>query len=119
METKNEASSYTNLTPNVAGVLSYIITPLTGIFFFILEKKNKFVRFHAAQSVLFGITVFMLMRISRLFWLFGLGWIFREIVSVVAFVYYLILMWKAYNGEEYQLPYLGSIAKKQIRGKES
>lgn len=47
-----------------------------------------------------------------------LGWIIALIISpllaVVSFILWLVLMWKAYNGEKYKLPYLGEIAEKQL-----
>ena len=46
----------TGLTENVAGLLCYILGWITGIIFLILEPDNKFVRFHAIQSIIvFGI----------------------------------------------------------------
>ena len=45
----------TGLDPKLAGLLCYILSPLTGIVFFLIEKANPIVRFHAAQSIVFGI----------------------------------------------------------------
>ena len=42
------------LAPNVAAALSYIW--IVGLILFFLEKDNKFIRFHAMQSVLYGVT---------------------------------------------------------------
>src|SRR5580700_11975701 len=43
-----------DLPPNVAGALACI--PLVGgIIFYILEKRNGFVRFYAMQSIIFGL----------------------------------------------------------------
>ncbi len=44
-------TSSTGLAPNVAAALSYILGPITGVLFLVLEKENRFVRFHAAQSI--------------------------------------------------------------------
>ncbi len=44
-----------NLDPNVAGLLCYLVGWITGLIFYLMEKENKFVRFHAMQSiVVFG-----------------------------------------------------------------
>ena len=44
-----------NLTPNVAALLCYVGGWISGIVLLVLEQKNRFVRFHALQSIiLFG-----------------------------------------------------------------
>src|SRR6266536_3408205 len=47
------------MQPNVAAGLSYVLGWVTGLIFFLIEKQNRFVRFHAMQSILFfgGLTV--------------------------------------------------------------
>ena len=112
MTTKNEQP--TKFEPNIAAALSYLVAPFTGILFFIIEKENKFVRFHAFQSILFGIVVMGLMQISYLLYFIFLGFLLRPLVSLVAFYYWVMLMWKAYNHEQYKLPYLGDIAQNQM-----
>src|SRR6266705_859993 len=41
------------MQPNVAAGLSYVLGWITGLVFFLMEKQNRFVRFHAMQSILF------------------------------------------------------------------
>ena len=53
-----------DLEPNVEAALAYFIPPFTGIIIYIFEKKNRFVRFHAFQSILFGISAFVLSSIA-------------------------------------------------------
>ena len=109
-----KVSEFTNLEPNIAAALAYIIPAVTGIVFFLIEKKDNYVRFHAFQSILFGIVLFVAMRITGIFGHWGFAWLLREVISIVAFVFYLALMWKAYQGEKYKLPVLGDIAEKQV-----
>ena len=45
------AGSTTSLEPNVAGLLCYLVGWITGLVFILIEKENKFVRFHAMQSI--------------------------------------------------------------------
>jgi len=47
-------------TPNVAGALAYVLGPITGVFFLVIEKEDGYVRFHAAQSVAIGITLLLM-----------------------------------------------------------
>ncbi len=113
-ENKKQVSKHTNLEPNIAGALSYILAPLTGVLFFILEKDDKFVRFHAFQSILFGAASYAAMVITSSMLVIFIGALLVPIVSVVIFIFYAMLMWRAYNGEIYELPVLGKIAKEQV-----
>ena len=115
----------TGLTMNMAAALSYALGVITGILFLVLEpyKNNRFVRFHAIQSIIFSvacvvvaivwsIVVGVLVNIAGfwvlavdlpLHWLFGLG----------IFVLWLFLMFQAYSGREYRIPWMGDMAAKQ------
>ena len=99
--------------PNVAASLSYLIPPITGLVFFLMEKDNKYVKFHAFQSVLFGVLAYALWKISQSLFIIYIGYIVEPVVSIGTFLLWLFLIWKAYNNEEYELPYLGKIAKDQ------
>jgi len=100
------------LEPNVAGLLCYVLGWVTGIIFFILEKENKFVRFHAMQSiVVFGaITVASIV----LSFIPFIGWILGWLLSVLGLILWIILMIKAYQGQRFKLPWAGNFAEKQI-----
>ena len=97
----------TGLPKNTAAALSYVLGWLTGIVFLLIEK-DKFVRFHAAQSiVVFGIlTVVVLIP--------GIGWVIAPLAWIVGFVLWLVLIFKAYQGEEFKLPWIGDLAKKLL-----
>ena len=114
-----------NLEENLAGLLCYIGIWVTGIIFILLEPKNKFVRFHAMQSII------AFLPLTILGWLFGwLGapsiswgtWSYNPgipvliwlswLVWVVMVILWLVLMLKAYQGEKFKLPIVGDIAKK-------
>jgi uncharacterized membrane protein len=49
-----------------------------------------------------------------------LGWIVGFIVSIVlglgGFILWLLLMWNAYQGKEWELPVIGAFARKQLSG---
>ena len=50
----------TGLAPNLAAALAYAFGPISGVLFYVLEKDNRFVRFHAAQSIAISIAVFVI-----------------------------------------------------------
>ena len=111
------------IAPNVGGALAYVLGPITGVVFYVLEKENRFVRFHAAQSITVGVVVIALsVALSILGTVLAmvpvLGWIVALLlslgVSVASFVLWLMLMWKAYNGIEWESPIAGSLARKLV-----
>ncbi len=99
----------TGFDANVAAALAYLVGFVTGIIFLLVEKENKFVRFHAMQStfVFVGIVaVDILLQIVPI--LGALVVIF--IVIPVSAILWLLLMYKAYQGEEFKLPLVGQMA---------
>ena len=92
--------------------LSYLMFWISGLFFLLYEKNNKFVRFHAMQSVvLFGGAT--ILHLVLMFTIVGLFLI--PFLLIVEFVVWILLMWKAFNGEEYKIPFVGDFAEKQLR----
>ena len=111
----------TGLAPNVAGALAYVLGPITGIVFLVLEKENRFVRFHAAQSIAVGIVLIALsIALSILSTVLAfipvLGWILGLLLALVlgfgSFVLWLLLMWRAWQGREWETPIGGALARK-------
>lgn len=102
-----EEKKGTGLSKNTAAALSYVLGWITGIVFLILEK-DSFVRFHAMQSIL----VFGLLTVLSLIPL--VGWVVTPFLMVVGFVLWLVLIYKAYQGEKFKLPVIGDFAEKQL-----
>jgi uncharacterized membrane protein len=98
------------LKPNVAGLLCYLLLWVTGLEFLLTEKKDKFVRFHALQSIIvFGaISVAFLI----LFWIPVVGWVFSWLILALALVLWIALMIGAYRGKRYKVFIAGKIAAK-------
>ena len=100
------------IEPNVAGLLCYLGGWITGLIFFILEQKNNWIRYHAAQSILVFGTVMVAGIILRLIPYIGVP--FSGIVYFIGFVLWIVLMVKAYNGERYKLAIAGDIAERMV-----
>jgi uncharacterized membrane protein len=107
------------LEENIAGALCYVLVWVTGIVFYVVENDNKFVRFHAMQSILVFLPLSILSFIfGGAFGLFvyGTGWIFLAWISwalwAITVILWLILMIKAFQGEKFKLPVVGDIAEK-------
>lgn len=89
---------------NILGAVAYLLGFVTGIVLLLVEKKSKFVRFHAIQSTIFFGLMFVL----------GFIPLVGFLTTFVSFVFWLVLMWKAFNGQMYKVPYIGDFAEKQL-----
>lgn len=110
---KDESSSNgltsTGLESNIAGLLCYLFSIVTGIIFLILEKENRFVRFHAMQAV---ITFIFFAGISIVLGFIPvIGWLISILLGPVGFLLSIFLMVQAYQGKKYKLPYIGDLAE--------
>ena len=109
-ESRNETTS-TGLDPNLAGLLCYLLSFVTGIVFLVIEKENRFVRFHAFQSVAVFGALFVLSLIAGLIPV--IGTLVSYLVAPVGLILWVLLMVKAYQGERFKLPVFGDWAEQQ------
>jgi len=128
------------LDPKIAAALSYIW--IVGLIFFFIEKENKFVRFHAMQSILFGIANTVIMMVlaiiaTILTVVFTIGaaaasaagsggvgaivglfvwliWLLFWVVAMVFLVGLILAAVKAYQGKKFKLPIIGNMAEKIV-----
>ena len=97
---------------NLVAAMAYLLFFVTGIVILMVEQEDKFVRFHAMQStILFGGIFIANMALG---FVPILGWIAGLLISIGSFVLWIVLMWKAFQGETYKVPYVGEIAEKQL-----
>lgn len=113
------------MTPNVAGMLAYILGFVTGILFLLVDpyKNDRFVRFHAFQSIFFNLAVIAFFiawgTVSSILISITGGLLALVIVPITmlvylgVFVYWIFLMYKAYKNERYMIPYIGEMAARQ------
>ena len=100
------------LDANLAAALGYFVVP--AIVFLIVEKENRFVRFHAMQAIFF-FAAFVVVDILLQVVVPILGFlIFLFFVLPATFIVFLVLMFKAYQGEDFKLPFVGKIAADRI-----
>lgn len=102
----------TGLSPNTAGLLCYIAGWVSGIIFLVLEQRNQFVRFHAAQSIVAFSTITVAGIILGLIPVVGVA--FSSIIGIIGFIVWIIMIVKASNGEWYKLPWAGDVAEKIV-----
>jgi len=106
------AGTSTGLSPNVAGLLCYVAIWVSGIIFLVLEQRNKFVRFHAAQSIVAFGTLTVAGIILGLIPVVGDA--FSWIIVIIGVIVWIIMIVKASSGEWYKLPWAGDVAEKIV-----
>lgn len=117
----NSPAPVGGLQSNVAGALCYLAGFITGIFFLVVDpyKRDRFVRFHAFQSIFLSVAWFAVYFALSIFlsilpgMLWRIGWMLHSAVGLGFFLLWLFLMYKAYNNEQFKLPVLGDLAAKQ------
>lgn len=119
-----QRSQTTGLEPNVAALLAYLIPvpPIAAIIILLIEKQDRFVRFHALQSAIFGavsfIAIIALQVIGVAVGMMSrpLGQAFAFLVAFVGlgiFGLWILLLIKAYQGQAFKLPVIGDEAAKR------
>ena len=133
VKAEGKAESSTGMQPNTAGLLCYLGWWITGIIFVVIEKKSRFVKFHAWQSIMtLGIlnAVLIILSIIRaVAWASAwksvwtgspasLGfWRFTDviftIILILTIVLWIVLMVMAVTGKMWKIPWIGNWAERQ------
>ena len=99
-----------NVDPKLAALLSYLAGFVTGIVFLLIEKDNKYVRFHAMQSTIVSGGLFVLQWVLAFI---PFLMMLVPLVGLAGLVLWIVCMVKAYQGEKFKLPIVGDIAERQ------
>ena len=123
------AKSSTGLDENVAALLAYIATWVSGLVFFLIEKDSRFVRFHAMQAILLGASATIIGILLWILWFFGLiigsavsdvlAGLLSLVLGLLLFVFSIgvliaivLCLIKAYQMQYFKLPVIGNFAEK-------
>ena len=113
------------LGANAAGALAYLAGIVTGIIFLVIDpyKSDRFVRFHAFQSIFFNVAWIALWIAWMIIGLVlgavtkGLFFILQVPIDLAmmvgGFALWVFLMYSAYQGRTVRLPVIGALAAKQ------
>jgi uncharacterized membrane protein len=115
------------ITSNMAAALSYILGFISGAVFLALEpyKNDRFVRFHAMQSIFYSASCIVFSIGWRIMWtivgeMSGFVYVVlipvRMLIGLAMFLFWLFLMYQAYNQREFRIPIIGPIAARQVGG---
>jgi uncharacterized membrane protein len=113
MAEQHTEKTSTGFDANVAAALSYLVGFVTGIIFLLVEKDNRFVRFHAMQSTLVFAGIVAIDILLQIVPILGALVVVFVVIPLSA-VLWLVLMFKAYQGEEFKLPLVGQMAADRI-----
>jgi len=107
----------------LTAAIAYLLMPVTGFLLYLIEKEDRFVRFHAAQSTITGIILvvcwagFGILAVGLAF-IPIVGWILGILLALglmaACFVFWVFLMYKAYSGDKFKIPFIGELAEKKI-----
>ena len=103
------------MSENVAGMLCYVLGFITGIIFLVLEpyNRNKNVRFHAFQSIFLSVGLIVLNIALNIVLPVVATLVISPLISLAAFILWIFLLIKTYQGQKIVLPIIGPIAEQQ------
>jgi uncharacterized membrane protein len=120
----------TGMSGRTEALLSYVLGWFSGLIFFVIERKNRFVRFHAAQSFLFFGSAFVLLLALRLIGYLisiipfiggALAFVVNLVLSPATFIIailvglvWILLMIQSYRGNTVRLPFFGNYAESMV-----
>jgi uncharacterized membrane protein len=98
------------MAENVASGLSYVLTWLTGLIFFLVDKRPE-VRFHAMQAIAYGVLWTLVGVVGPrlpgpLDLLFSLVWL-------AFLIGWVVLLIQGFQGKHFKLPVVGDFAEQQ------
>lgn len=102
----------TGLSDNAAGAIAYI-TIIPAIVFLIVEpySRNRYVRFHAWQSIFLSIAAFAIDTVLSFIPI--VGWVILPVAMLGFLVVWIMALMKALKGERWMLPVIGKVAEQQ------
>lgn len=107
---------------NLMAVIAYILGPF-AILLYLMKKEDRFVRFHSLQSVFYSVAWFVVFIgftiVSAIvgavtMGIGGICFLFTPLLGIVAFVGWVYAAYKAYEGEEWEMPLIGEFVRKYV-----
>lgn len=105
--------SGTGLPKNTAAALSVVLAPtVVGTLVFLFLEKDSYVRFYSIQALVMGLVLVVLQ------WAFTITIIFiplAGLLTVLGFILWLMMIYKAWQGIEWELPVVGKISRRLLK----
>lgn len=119
-----DAPSSTGLSPRVAATLAYAGWWITGLLFWLVERDDRYVRFHAAQAIaafglvavlVGGVLLLAAIALSLMPRAVPLLAAAAAVLWVAGLVLWGVAMWKAANGDAWRIPLAADLADRLCR----
>ncbi|MCI0413548.1 hypothetical protein L0222_12215 [bacterium] len=118
-DTPPESGEKTSLhiNPNLESSLCYLFECISGLLFFLIERDNQRIRFHALQSILmFTVLGFLTVVSSGLailtdFEPFRLA---NYLIWIIHFVIWVVMIVATFRGKTIKIPGIGDFAQEQV-----
>lgn len=104
---------------NLMAAVSYSLFYITAIAVLLIEKRDRFVRFHAMQSlILFGGIFIANILVNFVFVRLGILRLFGDFLSTLlvlgAIILWAISIFRAIRGDVFKWPWVGEMASKRV-----
>lgn len=102
---------------NLVAALSYLLGFVTGVVILLVEKDDKFIRFHAMQSSVVSGALFIVSLVLGFILapIAILATLVNIIISIAGIIVWIVSMVKAYQGQLYKWPIVGDFSEKQVK----
>ena len=107
------------IPPNIAASLAVLFFLIGGIVFLLIEKKSALVRFYAMQSIIMSLVFIVLdvvLMVFALMPIIGVLFVMTSwVLSLGCMALAVFTITKAYSGVEWEIPYIGKLARKFLK----
>ncbi|MBX5449552.1 DUF4870 domain-containing protein [Thermogemmatispora sp.] len=114
--TEANAPTSSGLPAPVAAALAYALFWLSGLIIFVTEKRNRFVRFHAMQSlILFGLITIVIMALRLVGFIPVVGAVagfLADLIQIASVLGWAALIVLSFLGRHIRLPVIGDYAER-------
>jgi uncharacterized membrane protein len=97
------------------GAIAYVLGFITGIVVLLIAGDNKFLKFHAWQSIIasivIGIIYFIISVIISTITM-GIGALCTPFLALIVWIYFLYGAYMVYSGKEFKVPMLADFVQK-------
>ena len=100
----------TGLKKEIAAAIAYLIGPITGVIMLLMEK-DSFVRFHAMQSIIVFVGLIVIQMLLAATVILS---VLIPLTTLAGFILWLVLMYKALQGEKWEVPFVGKYVHKLL-----
>ena len=102
---------------NLIALFAYIpfVAPLVSIVILVVEKEDRYIRFHAMQSLFISLIYYALSILLEMIFKGVIGFLINPLLTILALVVWIVSMLMAFGGRVFKWPLVGDFAEKKVR----